>query len=82
MQMEIESMHTIKLKVQDSIYSHIMFLLKSLNPQELEIIEDEKVDTKQSMKTSIKNLFDNKNFKAFETIDDPLKWQEEQRKEW
>jgi len=33
-------MHTIKLNVQDSIYSHIIFLLNSLNSKELEIVED------------------------------------------
>ncbi len=34
-------MHTIKLNIQDNIYSHIMFLLKSLNPKDIEIINDE-----------------------------------------
>ena len=33
-------MHTIKLQVQDSIYDHIIFLLKNLNTKELRIIED------------------------------------------
>ena len=33
-------MHTIKLQVQDSIYDHIIFLLKNLNTKELKIIED------------------------------------------
>lgn len=33
-------MHTIKLNVQDSIYSHIIFLLNSLKTNELEIVED------------------------------------------
>ena len=41
-------MHTIKLKVKDSIYEHIIFLLKSLNPKELEIIEDKKFENKQA----------------------------------
>jgi hypothetical protein len=36
-------MHTIKLQVQDSIYSHIMFFLQNLNTKELKIIEDTKV---------------------------------------
>lgn len=38
-------MHTIKLQVQDTIYDHIIFLLKNLNTKELKIIEDHKVDT-------------------------------------
>ena len=33
-------MHTIKLQIQDSIYEHIMFLLKNLNTKELKIIEE------------------------------------------
>jgi len=36
-------MHTIKLQVHDSIYGHIMFLLKSLNTKELQIIEDKMI---------------------------------------
>ena len=32
-------MHTIKLQVQDTIYDHIMFILKNLNTKELKIIE-------------------------------------------
>ena len=36
-------MHTITLKVQDSIYDHIMFLLSNLNTKKLEIIEDKMI---------------------------------------
>lgn len=35
-------MKTIKLNVSDNIYSHIMFFLKSLKSDELEIIEENK----------------------------------------
>lgn len=38
-------MHTIKLNVGDSIYGHLMFLLKNLKTDELEIVEDEVKDT-------------------------------------
>jgi len=34
-------MHTIKLQVEDSIYSHIMFFLQNLNTRELKIIESD-----------------------------------------
>jgi len=37
-------MHSIKLNVQDSIYSHIMFFLNNLNTKELEIVEDKNID--------------------------------------
>lgn len=33
-------MHTIKLEMTDSAYSHIMFLLNNLNSKELKIIEE------------------------------------------
>lgn len=35
-------MKTIKLNVSDNIYSHLMFFLKSLKSDELEIIEENK----------------------------------------
>ncbi|MEA3554035.1 MAG: hypothetical protein U9R39_06520 [Campylobacterota bacterium] len=35
-------MHTIKLNIQDNIYSHIMFFLKSLNSKDIEIIDNNK----------------------------------------
>ncbi len=34
-------MHTIKLQIHDTIYDHIMFLLKNLNAQGVKIIEDQ-----------------------------------------
>ena len=37
-------MHTIKLKVGDGIYNHLMFFLKNLKTNELEIIEDKKIN--------------------------------------
>ncbi|NWF67005.1 MAG: hypothetical protein HXX81_06010 [Campylobacterales bacterium] len=43
-------MHTIKLNVQDSIYGHIMFLLKNLNTKELEIVEDKAIATQKIRK--------------------------------
>jgi len=40
--------HTIKLQVQDTIYSHIMFFLKNLNSKELQIIEDKEIRDEES----------------------------------
>lgn len=34
-------MHTVQLKIQDSIYGHIMFLLNSLDGDKLKIVEDQ-----------------------------------------
>lgn len=43
-------MHTIKLQVQDTIYSHIMFFLKNLNSKELQIIEDKEIQKYEESK--------------------------------
>jgi len=75
-------MHTIKLKIQDSIYSHIMYLLKNLNPQEIEIIEDKEVTHGEDIKSSIKELINTQKEKRFGVIKDPMKWQQQQRDEW
>ncbi|QKF74126.1 hypothetical protein AFAEC_1975 [Aliarcobacter faecis] len=65
-------MHTIKLKVHDDIYNHIIFLLKSLDKKKIEIIEDK---TKH-------NINDNFNFSefdinSFKEIKNPLEWQQD-----
>ena len=75
-------MRTIKLKVQDSVYAHIMYLLKSLNQKEIEIIEDKPLTQVQNTKQAIKDLFEKKNVSLFKAIKDPVKWQQQQREEW
>lgn len=73
-------MHTIKLNVTDNIYNHLIFLLKNINPEELEIIED-KVITK-STKDLIKEHFNSQNIELFKEIENPLLWQNKQREDW
>jgi len=34
-------MHLIRLNIEDNVYNHIMFFLKSLNPKDIEIINEE-----------------------------------------
>ena len=41
-------MHSIKLNVQDQAYSHIMYFLQSLCPQDVEVLEDIEVTQKQT----------------------------------
>jgi len=36
-------MHSVKLNIEDNIYHHVMFLLKSLNPKDIEIINDKSI---------------------------------------
>ena len=50
-------MHTVKLKINDDIYNHIMFFLKSLDNNKIKILEEKK------QKTVSKN--DNKDTKLF-----------------
>ena len=58
-------MHTIKLQVGDGIYNHLMFFLKNLKTNELEIIEDKKIhNTKDSEISDISKLSN----KSFENI--------------
>ena len=73
-------MHTIKLNVTDNLYNHLIFLLKNINPEELEIIED-KVITK-STKDLIKEHFNSQNIELFKEIENPLLWQNKQREDW
>jgi hypothetical protein len=73
-------MHTIKLNVTDNVYNHLIFLLKNINPEELEIIED-KVVTK-STKDLIKEHFDSQKIELFKEIENPLLWQNQQREDW
>ncbi len=62
-------MHTIKLKVGDGIYNHLMFFLKNRKTNELEIIEDKKINNTKASEisdisilsnTSLENLWENK----------------------
>jgi len=75
-------MHTVKLKMEDSIYQNIMFILKNLHVKGLEIEEIKENETFSNTKTKVKKLFSNKKINTFKTIDDPMLWQKQQRDEW
>ena len=55
-------MHTIKLKVGDGIYNHLMFFLKNLKTNELEIIEDKKINNIKDSEISDILKLSNKSF--------------------
>ena len=48
-------MHSIKLNVNDKIYTHLMYILKSLNQKEIEVVSDEKNTDALNMNKSRKN---------------------------
>ncbi|MGE0737786.1 hypothetical protein [Sulfurimonas sp.] len=70
-------MHTIKLNVGDSAYAHLMFLLKNLNTSEIQVVED-RAEEKECSFIDMSAY----KIKAFQAIQDPLKWQQEIRAEW
>ena len=75
-------MHTVKLNIHDSIYDHVMFILKNLQPKGLEIKELSNDPQSKTTKAKMKDLFANKDIEIFKTINDPILWQEQQRDEW
>ena len=70
-------MHTIKLDIQDNIYEHVIFLLKSLDSKGLNITEyrNNNKNNKYDILEKSAGLLAGQNI-------DPLKWQEEIRSEW
>ncbi len=72
-------MHTVKLNVGDRAYAHLMFLLKSLNTSDIEVIEDIPLSKDDTTKTIDMSAY---KIDAFKYMQDPLKWQQEIRAEW
>ena len=56
-------MHTIKLKVHDDIYSHIIFLLNSLDKKKIEIVEEKPLIINKNKKRLNAIKIDTTNFK-------------------
>ncbi|HRM34856.1 MAG TPA: hypothetical protein PLX81_00705 [Aliarcobacter cryaerophilus] len=56
-------MHTIKLKVHDDIYNHIMFLLNSLDKKKIEIVEEKPLIINKNKKRLNAIKIDTTNFK-------------------
>jgi len=68
-------MRTIQLKVEDTIYEHILFLLESLKSKGVIIETNDKKED---------NNIDFSRYKidSFSKIKDPVKWQNKIRDEW
>ena len=56
-------MHTIKLKVHDDIYNHIIFLLNSLDKKKIEIVEEKPLIINKNKKILNEIKIDTTNFK-------------------
>ncbi|WP_141046611.1 hypothetical protein [Aliarcobacter cryaerophilus] len=52
-------MHTVKLKINDDIYNHIMFFLKSLDNDKIKILEEKKQKTVSKNDNEDTKLFSN-----------------------
>jgi hypothetical protein len=52
-------MHTVKLKINDDIYNHIMFFLKSLDNDKIKILEEKKQKTVSKYDNEDTKLFSN-----------------------
>ena len=52
-------MHTVKLKINDDIYNHIMFFLKSLDNNKIKILEEKKQKTVSKDDIEDTKLFSN-----------------------
>ena len=52
-------MHTVKLKINDDIYNHIMFFLKSLDNNKIKIFEEKKQKTVSKDDNEDTKLFSN-----------------------
>ena len=72
-------MHIVQLKIDNSIYSNVMFLLNNLSLKGLEIKEENQQVLSDRQK--IKKLL-NESSNIFSDIKDPLEWQKKQREEW
>ena len=66
-------MHTIRLRVEDIAYEHIMFLLDSFKSKGV-VIEEDKVESGID--------FSKYKINSFKNIKNPVKWQNKIRKEW
>ena len=52
-------MHTVKLKINDDIYNHIMFFIKSLDNNKIKILEEKKQKTVSKDDNEDTKLFSN-----------------------
>ena len=59
------TMHTLKINVEDNVYTHLKFFLESLNNKGIEVIEDKILENDTSKRNFLFNAIsiDTSNFK-------------------
>ena len=59
------TMHTLKINVEDNVYTHLKFFLESLNNKGIEVIEDKVLENDTSKRNFLFNAIsiDTTNFK-------------------
>ena len=63
-------MHTVKLEINDDIYNHIMFFLKSLDNNKIKILEEKKQKTVSKDDNEDTKLFSNHSVNLIEDWQD------------
>ncbi|MCX8123668.1 MAG: hypothetical protein N3F66_05830 [Spirochaetes bacterium] len=75
-------MKNIRIEIDDRNYEHILFLLRNLKIRGLKVIEEDKNKMNKLTKKTLKKLLTSKKVEVFQSIDDPLQWQRNQRDQW
>jgi len=74
-------MKRVILNIQDNIYDPVINMLELLGRDKVEIVSSEIIPgmNEQSLISSIKKILDQKDFRYFKKINDPVEWQRKQR---
>ncbi|MDD4855873.1 MAG: hypothetical protein PHQ22_00770 [Sulfuricurvum sp.] len=75
-------MHTLTLKVHDSVLDKIIYFLNSLPKYEVEIIEDKVVGEKNIKVSKTQDIFQKTSGLISDRNIDPIEWQRTIRNEW
>jgi hypothetical protein len=75
-------MHTLTLKVHDSVVDKIIYFLSSLPKYEVEIVEDKVVNEKKIKDTKEQDIFQKTSGLLSDRNVDPIQWQRTIRNEW
>ncbi len=73
-------MHRMVLDIDDSVLGKISYFLNNLPKRDVTVISDIVIDEPISINTKIKTILAGETF--YKDIEDPVKWQREQRDEW